>query len=74
MHTMKKPRTLAQLKAHPLVSGWEDETDQDNGYWIHLQNGYWSPETETTTLHEMTVKDLLDVFSRVEKAPPSVTD
>ena len=67
---MKKPRTLAQLKAHPLVSGWDDETDQDNGYWIYLKDGYWSPDMEAITIHEMTVKDLLDVFSRVEKAPP----
>lgn len=68
---MRKPRTLAQLRAHPWVSGWDDETDQDNGYWIYLQDGYWSPDMEAITIHEMTVKDLLDVFSRVEPCPMS---
>ena len=61
---MKKPRTLAQLKAHPWVEGVD--TEDDNGYWLYLKNGYWSPEMETTSIHEMTVYELCDVFSRVE--------
>ena len=35
---MKKPRTLAQLKAHPWVSGFDEEFD--NGYWLYLKDGY----------------------------------
>lgn len=65
---MKKLRTLAQLKAHPWVSGFDEEFD--NGYWLYLKDGYWSPEMESTSLHEMTIKDLCDVFSRVEEGSP----
>lgn len=65
---MKKPRTLSQLRAHPWVSEIDEEFD--NGYWLYLKNGYWSPEMESTTLHEMTVKTLCDVFSRVVEGSP----
>ena len=65
---MIKPRTLAQLRQHPWVQGIDEE--QDNGYWLYLSEGYWSPEMETTSLHEMTVRDLCDVFSRVEPGNP----
>lgn len=65
---MRKPRTLAQLRSHPWVSGVEEE--DHNGYWVYLQDGYWSPELESTTLHEMTVQALCDAFSRVEQGSP----
>ena len=67
---MRKPRTLAQLKAHPWVAGIDDETDSGNGWWLYLKEGYWSPEMETTSLHEMTIRQLCDVFSRVEPGSP----
>ena len=65
---MIKPRTLAQLRHHPWVQGIDEE--QDNGYWLYLIEGYWSPEMETISLHEMTVRGLCDVFSRVEPVNP----
>ena len=68
---MKRPRTLSQLKAHPWVMDIDEEVN--NGYWLYLKEGYWSPEMETTSLHEMTVKALCDVFSRVEKGSPEAT-
>ena len=63
---MKKPRTLRALLAHPWVQGWDDERGIDNGIWIYLKTGYWSPEMEATTIHEMTVAECCNVFSRVE--------
>ena len=65
---MTKPRTLTQLRNHPWVEGIDEE--DDNGYWLYLKEGFWSPEMETTSLHEMTVRELCDVFSRVEKGSP----
>lgn len=65
---MKKPRTLAQLKAHPWVQGVEEE--DDNGYWLYLKSGYWSPQMETSSLHEMTVRDLCNMFNLVEPGNP----
>ena len=64
---MKKPRTLAQLREHP----WVDFIDADEeGYWLYLNDGYWSPEMETISLHEPTVARLLEMFYLCKPGSP----
>ena len=65
---MRIPRTLQQLKDHPWVE--EVEKEEGNGYWLYLKEGYWSPEMETTSLHEFTITELIDKFTRVERGEP----
>ncbi len=49
-----------------------DERDQDNGWWVYLKTGWWSPNTETHCIHEDTLKEcaalLRDDVERCEKA------
>jgi hypothetical protein len=65
---MKNPRTLAQLRSHPWVESVEQE-EEDNGYWLNLKTGYWSPDTEAGSLHEFTISDLCAAFISVETWP-----
>ena len=65
---MKTPRTLTQLRSHPWVKGIDQE--DGNGYWLYLNEGYWSPEMETISLHEMTIRELCRKFSGVELGSP----
>ena len=60
--------TRKQLAAHPYVE--ELFKEPGNGYWLYLKEGYWSPEMGTTHLHEFTIFELADKFSRVEAGTP----
>ncbi len=62
----REPRTLAELKADPRVTEvWREEDgawdDYPMSYWVALAEG-WRWE-ECITLHEPTVKRLLEALS-----------
>lgn len=68
-----QPKTLKELREHPLVDEIVDERSEDNGYWVYLKPGWRSPSTDTGSIHEMTVKELLKDFAGIyqtkEEAP-----
>jgi len=40
--------------------------DQD-GYWVYLKDGYYSPTLDCGTIHEDTIKDVLKEIRKIEK-------
>jgi len=62
-----KPRTVSQLRAHPLVDEVLDERSDDNGWWVYFKPGYINTMTETHCIHEMTVKEVCSQFDYIEK-------
>jgi hypothetical protein len=62
-----RPRTLAQLIAHPWVEEVSDERGMGQGIWVYLKSGYqWDG---CQTIHEDTVGDCLAQFATVEERP-----
>lgn len=65
-----RPRTLAQLTAHPWVEEVSDERGMGQGLWVYLKPGYqWDG---CQTIHEDTVKGCLAQFATVEECPEPV--
>ena len=57
---MRKPRTMADLLAHPAVHSVSDERRggiANDGLWAYLAPGWIAPGTATGTVHEFTVAD-----------------
>lgn len=59
---MRTPRTLQQFNDHPWVGKAFRDSD---GYWVWLKPGYWSTNMECGTLHEYTVKELIEQWQYV---------
>jgi hypothetical protein len=53
----KLPATLRRY-AH-RITDFEDDRRNQNGYWVHLAAGWWSPLDETHIIHENTLTDCL---------------
>ena len=75
---MRKPKTLKDLKNHPLVSDvWKEGQygifdGYDEVYWLSLKGGYWFPQEQTALIQTRpTVGDLLEEFNflTIEKDP-----
>lgn len=70
---MKKVRTLAQAKADPRILDWSDERsgpgDPGDGIWLYLKRPWWCPDTDLSTIHEWSVRDLCDSLNRCYEAP-----
>ena len=57
-------KTLKRLKQDPRVlDAWDEGED---GYWITLKTGWWSPAMETHAVHEWNIRDLLREFRSIE--------
>ena len=62
-----KPRTLAQLAAHPWVESVSDERSSGCGIWVYLKPGYqWDG---SHTVHESTVRECCAAFSAIVENP-----
>jgi hypothetical protein len=61
---MKAPRTKKDLIAHPAVLLFERDED---GYWCYLREGWYCEETECRTIHEHTIRAVIEVFETVYK-------
>ena len=61
---MKAPRTKRDLMSHPAVLLFEKDED---GYWLYLREDWYCEETECRTIHEMTLRAVLEVFETVYK-------
>ena len=65
-----RPRTLAQLTAHPWVEEVSDERGMGQGIWVYLKPGHqWDG---CHTIHEGTVGACLAQFATVEECPEPV--
>jgi len=56
---MRKSKLLELIEKHPLVINlWSEE---DNGWWCHLKEGYISTFSECETIHEANFQERDDV-------------
>lgn len=64
---MKLPKCLKRY-AH-LIAEVSDERRGDDGYWVYLIPGYWSPDDETHCIHEDNPTECARVMKGVEPCP-----
>jgi len=58
------------MDKHPdKFEEWYTEDNNDRGcdYWVHCREPYFYPSTETSTIHEDTVKETLYAMRHVVK-------
>ncbi len=65
MTATKLPKCL-QKYAH-LIDEISDERSTDEGYWVYLVAGYWSPDDETHCIHEDTPRECAAKMKQVER-------
>lgn len=63
-----KPRTLAQLAAHPWVESVSDERSSGEGIWVFTRPGFVN-DVCGHVIHEATVKGCLAAFADVRECP-----
>ena len=63
-----KPRTLAQLAAHPWVESVSDERSSGDGIWVYTRPGFVN-DAGGHTIHETTVKGCLAAFADIRECP-----
>jgi hypothetical protein len=63
-----RPRTLAQLTAHPWVESVSDERGMGAGIWVYLRPGFVTHDS-CHTIHETTVKECCRAFRFVSHDP-----
>ena len=67
MSKKMKIRTFKDILNDPRVSDVSDERKSpygdNDGIWIYLKFPYYNPLTETTHIHEYTVKECLDILN-----------
>ena len=67
---LKQPRTLKEIKEHPLTDRlWFEEFDQGEHYCVSLIYPYWFSCEESIWIHCKTVKELCDSFYPSIKKP-----
>ena len=60
---MPKPKTLNDLKKHPLVDEiWFEDFDDGEEYCLSLKEPYWFSVEESTWIHCKTVNELINSF------------
>ena len=60
---MTKPKTLNDLKKHPLVDEiWFEDFDDGEEYCLSLKEPYWFSVEESTWIHCKTVNELINSF------------
>ena len=60
---MSKPKTLNDLKKHPLVDEiWFEDFDDGEEYCLSLKEPYWFSVEESTWIHCKTVNELINSF------------
>ena len=66
-----KARTLKDCLKDPRVVDVSDERQDSHGIWIYLKRPYYNPVTETSHIHEDSVKDCLYILNNeiIENEP-----
>jgi hypothetical protein len=68
----KKLRTLADIKNDPRVDSihHEDEGfESDSSWWCYLKSGWQAYGNQQHTIHEETIKQIIDVLEDAEPWP-----
>lgn len=56
------------INKHPdKFESWHSEDNDGLDYWVYCRSPYFSPDMETQTIHEYTVKDTLIYMRAVIK-------
>jgi hypothetical protein len=65
MTKFKKIKTLKETVNDPRVDSISDERNgwSNDGIWIYLKPPYYNPVTETSSIHEWSVKECLDILN-----------
>lgn len=61
---MQLPKCLQRFAEH--IREVSDERSTDEGYWVYLTPGLWSPDDETHCIHENTPRECAIKMKRVE--------
>jgi len=64
---MRLPKTLERFRA--IIAEVSDERNSEEGYWVYLKPGLWSPDDETHCVHEDRIGDIADKLKYVERCP-----
>lgn len=51
----------------PLIAEVSDERGTDEGYWVYLNPGIWSPDDETHCIHEDTIRECANKLRLVQR-------
>ena len=68
LSTVRKPRTFAEISAHPWVESVSDERSTGEGIWVYFKAGV-TDCSGGHTLHESTVKECLAAWSDFSDNP-----
>ena len=58
----KITRSLSAIARHPLVESVSDERGFGDGVWVYLKNGFLNEATDTGSIHEDTVAEILPLL------------
>jgi hypothetical protein len=61
------PKSLRKFAS--IIESVSDERGSDEGYWVYLKPGLWSPMDETHCIHENTLAECVYALKGVEKCP-----
>jgi hypothetical protein len=67
MDPAKLPKTLRPYAN--IIEEFDDERPYGEGYWVYLIDGWWSPDMETSCVHEDTLAHCARKLKRCEKKP-----
>jgi hypothetical protein len=62
--------TISSIKAHPLVVDVSDERAYGDGWFVYLRDEIQTPGTETPTIHEKNLRDVVnEIRATVQSLP-----
>lgn len=64
---MKLPRCLQPFADR--IAEVSDERSTEEGYWVYLAAGWWSPEDETHCIHEDNPQQCVYYLRTIERCP-----
>lgn len=69
MSHIRKPRTWTEATRDPRVKDFSDERSSGDGLWLYLHRPWWCHDTDTSSVHEWSVAEVLDSLDRCEECP-----
>lgn len=64
MNRSELPKSLARWA--DVIDEISDERGSDEGYWVYLKAGWWSPDDETHCIHEDTIRECVVKMRNIE--------
>lgn len=68
LYDAKVPKSLVNAIKKKYVDRVEEVQTDDDGHWVYLRDNWFSPYSGSHTIHEDTVKEVLDILADTEPA------